>query len=100
MVTLPNSSHADVCRCSACRPKSADGVAEDTRFRLAAEQSERGVERRIAAAREQLLRDTLQECAEVLDDYVDVNDGEDGNPRPNRAMSIVQQIESVLKGRP
>lgn len=41
--------------------------------------------------------DVLAECLAVLDDYSDVNDGEDGQPRPNRAMSLMQEIEAVFK---
>jgi hypothetical protein len=48
----------------------------------------------ISAAPDML--DVLQRCAEVLDDYSDVLDGDDGHPRPNRAMSLLQDVEAVI----
>ncbi len=47
----------------------------------------------IAAAPDML--DMLKRCAELLDDYSDVNDGEDG-PRPNRAMSLLTDVEAII----
>lgn len=41
------------------------------------------------------LVDVLDQCAEFLDNYVDVNDGEDGLPRPNRAMSLKADVEAA-----
>jgi hypothetical protein len=38
----------------------------------------------------------LHLAAEALDAYSDVNDGEDGFPRPNRAMSALQEIDEVI----
>lgn len=38
----------------------------------------------------------LQRCAELLDDYSDVSDGDYGEPRPNRAMSLLQDVEAVI----
>jgi hypothetical protein len=40
----------------------------------------------------------LHECVEFLDNYVDVVDGEVGEPRPNSAMSLTTEIEEVLAG--
>jgi hypothetical protein len=40
-----------------------------------------------------LLRDVL----EVLYDYSDVLDGDDGQPRPNRAMSMMTEVERAIK---
>jgi hypothetical protein len=41
------------------------------------------------------VRETLHEVAELLDNYADVHDGESG-PVPNRAMSLITQIEDLL----
>jgi hypothetical protein len=38
----------------------------------------------------------LEELKDVLDNYSDVNDGADGQPVPNRAMSAIQDIDAVL----
>lgn len=51
--------------------------------------------RLIASAPE--LLETLHRCAELLDDYSDVLDGDDGQPRPNRAMSLLQDVERVIE---
>lgn len=40
--------------------------------------------------------DALYECVEVLDNYSDVNDGDYGQPVPNRAMSLLQRIEPLI----
>ena len=40
--------------------------------------------------------DTLERCAELLDDYSDVTDGDYGEPRPNRAMSLLNDVQAVL----
>lgn len=42
------------------------------------------------------LLDTLTEANEFLDNYVDVVDGADGQPRPNRAMRLHTQIDALL----
>lgn len=42
------------------------------------------------------LLDTLVECSEFLDNYVDVLDGDYGEPRPNRAMSLHSRVESAI----
>ncbi len=41
------------------------------------------------------LLDVLHRCAELLDDYSDVIDGDDG-PRPNRAMSLLTDVEAAI----
>lgn len=41
--------------------------------------------------------DLLERCAEFLDNYVDVNDGEDGQPRPNRAMQLATDVEAAIE---
>jgi hypothetical protein len=38
----------------------------------------------------------LDDVREFLDNYIDVDDGEDGQPRPNRAMSLDMEIDRVL----
>jgi len=40
------------------------------------------------------LIDILDRCAEFLDNYVDVNDGDDGQPVPNLAMSLKADVEA------
>jgi hypothetical protein len=50
--------------------------------------------RLIAAAPE--LYDVLLECADVLDNYSDVTDGEDGQPRANAAMAMLSRVNNVL----
>lgn len=40
--------------------------------------------------------DTLTECSEFLDNYVDVLDGDYGEPRPNRAMNIHTSVERSI----
>jgi hypothetical protein len=42
----------------------------------------------------------LLECREFLEGYVDVVDGDYGEPSPNRAMRLVTQIDETLNGRP
>lgn len=49
----------------------------------------------IAAAPDML--DALHECADLLDNYSDVIDGDDGQPRPNRAMSMLTEIERIIR---
>lgn len=39
---------------------------------------------------------TLRECEDVLDDYSDVVDGEDGQPRSNRAMALLGEVERAI----
>lgn len=39
--------------------------------------------------------DVLNDCAEFLDNYSDVNDGDDGQPVPNRAMSLMSRVEEA-----
>lgn len=53
-------------------------------------------ERRAWEAREARLRALLRDCWEVLDNYSDVVDGEDGTPRANAAMALLHEIEQVL----
>jgi hypothetical protein len=40
--------------------------------------------------------DTLVECLEFLDNYVDVVDGDYGEPAPNRAMSLSSRVEDCI----
>lgn len=42
------------------------------------------------------LIEALEACLDFLDSYVDVIDGDDGKPRPNRAMSLFIQVETAL----
>ncbi len=50
--------------------------------------------RLIAAAPTML--DALREVVDVLDDYADVNDGDDGLPRPNKAMSALTLVNEAI----
>lgn len=43
------------------------------------------------------IMDTLAECSDFLDNYVDVVDGDYGEPRPNRAMSLHSRVESAIE---
>lgn len=43
-----------------------------------------------------VLEELLERCAEFLDDYSDVNDGDYGEPRPNAAMSLLSAINEEL----
>lgn len=42
--------------------------------------------------------DLLMEVSEFLDNYVDVLDGDYGEPRPNRAMNLKSRIDELLDG--
>jgi hypothetical protein len=43
-----------------------------------------------------IVLDTLREIAEVLDNYSDTVDGEDGEPMPNAAMSVQQKVDWAI----
>lgn len=51
--------------------------------------------RQIAAIPRML--DALRAAWEALDNYSDVVDGDDGRPRPNRAMSAMADVSEALK---
>lgn len=38
----------------------------------------------------------LEDAREFIDDHVDVLDGDYGEPRPNRAMQLLSEIEAVI----
>jgi len=40
----------------------------------------------------------LEQCAEFLESYSDVVDGDYGVPEPNRAMSLLSEINAALNG--
>ena len=42
------------------------------------------------------MESVLTECAEYFDNRSDVIDGDDGVPRPNREMQMLQMIDEVL----
>lgn len=42
------------------------------------------------------LKDTLSEVRDLIDGYVDVEDGDYGVPKANKAMRAVQLIDGVL----
>lgn len=56
--------------------------------------TERANAQLIAAA--PTMRDALRECAEFLDDRADVLDGEDGTPRPDAFMSLLQVVQAAI----
>lgn len=39
----------------------------------------------------------LQEVADFLEGYSDVIDGDEGEPRPNKAMILLQQVEERIE---
>ena len=39
----------------------------------------------------------LEDVAEFLEEYSDVVDGSYGEPRPNRAMSLLQEVEERIE---
>ena len=40
--------------------------------------------------------DLLDDLSRFLDNYVDVEDGDYGEPRPNRAMQLKQRVDELL----
>jgi hypothetical protein len=42
------------------------------------------------------LEELLERCAEFLDGYSDVVDGAYGEPEPNKAMSLVSEINEAI----
>lgn len=51
------------------------------------------LKKRIAA-----LEAALQEALDFIDNYADVDDGDDGQPVANPAMALQQYLEDVLEG--
>jgi hypothetical protein len=47
-------------------------------------------------ARVRVLEELLSECAEFIESYSDVVDGDYGDPSPNRAMSLVSHIQDYI----
>lgn len=43
------------------------------------------------------LHDLLIRLWEYMDDHADVNDGAEGHPVPNRALSFTQEIDSAIE---
>lgn len=46
------------------------------------------------------LFDLLADVAEYLDNRADVEDGDDGQPRPNRAMRLHQRVQEAIARMP
>ena len=44
-----------------------------------------------------VLEELLERCAEFLDGYSDVNDGDDGVPEPNAAMRLLSDINEEIE---
>lgn len=42
------------------------------------------------------LENTLHDCADVLDNYSDSEDGDDGVPVPNKAMAMRTEVLRIL----
>ncbi len=55
-------------------------------------------ERQALLARVARLEADLLECREYLEVDMDVVDGSNGEPRPNRAMALVNMIDETLHG--
>ena len=51
---------------------------------------------RIKDAHYERLQELLRDCAEAIEPYVDVVDGDDGRPEANWAMSLLARIEAEL----
>ena len=51
---------------------------------------------KVKALRVERLRELLEDCAEFLEDYEDVRDGDDGRQEPNAAMSLRMRILAEL----
>lgn len=43
------------------------------------------------------LLNLLEDVHEFLDNYIDVEDGDYGEPRPNRAMSLDNEVARMIK---
>lgn len=46
--------------------------------------------------RQAVVLDLLNDVSDFLDNYVDVLDGDYGEPRPNRAMSLKARVDELL----
>jgi hypothetical protein len=57
-------------------------------------------ELRVGRERIRSLETALEELHELVDDYVDVVDGEDGQPMPNMPMRVQNIIDAALGRRP
>ena len=64
---------------------------------LIADAYKKGFER--SKKRVDALESVLQEMMEFVENYSDVVDGEDGQPEPNYAMSLVTMAQDVLEER-
>jgi len=64
---------------------------------LIADAYKKGVER--SQRRIDALEGAVQELIEFVENYADTIDGEDGQPEPNHAMSLVTMAQDVLEGK-
>jgi hypothetical protein len=64
---------------------------------LIADAYKNGVER--SKERIAKLEGVIQELMEFVEKYSDVVDGEDGQPEPNYAMSLITMAQDVLDGK-
>jgi hypothetical protein len=44
------------------------------------------------------LVEVLEECEQFIDNFVDVEDGDYGIPKPNKAMRLMFDIKAALRG--
>ncbi len=75
-----------------------DRFISDLTDKRLAEADQKREELRAAYERINELEADLLECQEFIEVYVDVNDGDDGQPIPNKAMRLCSMIDESLHG--
>jgi hypothetical protein len=58
----------------------------------------RAEELRAAYQRIKMLEADLLECREFIEPHIDIVDGSDGQPAPNKAMQLVSMIDDSIHG--
>jgi tetrahydromethanopterin S-methyltransferase subunit B len=78
-------------------------VVDDERvatfFKRTAERVSASFDVRKLRARIGKLEAVIDDLMEFVDEYSDVVDGDDGDPEPNQAMSLITMARDVLEGR-